>query len=103
MKYLGNTKKLLALSAILVLGPALASLAGCTGTNLATSEFTPTHRWARPDTSIAEYNFHNVRCVRESDVKVDGAEAHSPEFLVYRECMEGKGFELMGIATKNGG
>ncbi len=96
---MAHFKKLSARSAALALGVALLTTAGCRGTNLATSEFTPTHRWARPDTSIAEYNFHNVRCVRESDVNTAGAEPDSPEFLAYRECMEGKGFELMGLTT----
>ncbi|MCY4278064.1 MAG: hypothetical protein OXE81_09560 [Gammaproteobacteria bacterium] len=93
-------KKLLAQSAALPIGFALLTAVGCTGANLATSEFAPTHRWARSDTSIAEYNFHNVRCVRDSDVNTGGAEPNSPEFLAYRECMEEKGFELMGLTTR---
>ena len=94
---MAHLKKLLALSPVTVLATMLAG--GCAGTNLATSDYSPTHRWARPDTSTAEYNFHNVRCVRESSVDIEGAEASSPEFLAYRECMEEKGFQLMGIAT----
>ncbi|MCY4198544.1 MAG: hypothetical protein OXF31_01780 [Gammaproteobacteria bacterium] len=97
---MANFKKLLAHSAALPLGLALFTTAGCTGMNFASSEFAPTHRWARPDTSIAEYNFHNVRCVRKSDVNTGGAEPDSPEFLAYRECMEEKGFELMGLTTR---
>ena len=94
-------KQLLALCAAALFG--LTLLSGCTGAGLATSEFTPTHRWARPDTSVAEYNLHNVRCVRESDVDITGVEAGSKEFLAYRGCMEERGFELMGIAGSRSG
>jgi len=100
MAHFKNFQKPLARSAALFLSATLLTTAGCTGVNFATSDFTPTHRWARPDTSIAEYNFHNVRCVRKSDVDTEGAQPRSPEFLAYRECMEEKGFKLMGMAAR---
>lgn len=81
-----------------VLTAILAIGTGCSAVNVADEAFGPTHRWARPDTTIAQYNFHNVRCVRESEVNLRGTYDSSAEFLAYRDCMEGKGFELMALA-----
>lgn len=81
-----------------ILTAILAMGTGCSAVSLVDSEFSPTHRWARPDTPVAQYNFHNVRCVEESKVDLRGAHGGSAEFLAYRDCMEGKGFELMALA-----
>lgn len=80
------------LAAILALGT------GCSAVNLADLGFSPTHRWARADTAVAQYNFHNVRCVEESKVDLGEAYRSSTEFLAYRDCMERQGFELMALA-----
>ena len=76
----------------------LAALAACTSFDSGSQAASPTHHWARADASIAKYNFHNTRCMGEMDVNLRAASSTSPDFLAYRACMEGLGYELVSHA-----
>ncbi len=81
----------------LVCGGLLLAAAGCTsdsGSQLGQ----PTHHWARADVSVAKYNFHNSRCLGDTQVNMHGARQDSAEFLAYRACMEGEGYELIALS-----
>lgn len=87
---MANFKKALILAAILAAG------SGCSMVGLGVDEFSPTHRWARPNTTVAQYNYQNVRCAEQSKVNLNGAASSSPEFLACRDCMEKKGIRAHG-------
>lgn len=77
---------------------AVAALAGCASFDSGAQHTSPTHHWARADASIARYNFHTSQCLGEMDVNLRAASSTSPDFLAYRACMEGLGYELVALA-----
>jgi len=79
----------------LVCGGVLLAVAGCASVDSGSQVGQPTHHWARPDASVAKYNFHNHRCLGDTQMNVRGARGNSAEFLAYRACMEGEGYELV--------
>ncbi len=93
---MADLKKALILVAVLTVG------GGCTATELASNAYSPTHQWARPDTTVAEYKLQNVRCAEAARMNLEGAPAGSSEFLAYRNCMEARGFELKSLVSANG-
>lgn len=80
--------------------PVVAALAGCASFDTGSPRVNATHHWARADASIAQYNFHNTQCLGEMDVNLRAASSASPDFLAYRTCMEGLGYELVALAPR---
>lgn len=79
----------------LVCGGLLLAVAGCASIDSGSQTGQPTHHWVRADASVAKYNFHNSRCLGDMQMNVRGARGNSAEFLAYRACMEGEGYELV--------
>ena len=82
----------------LILGGTILAVAGCTNMDSASELKQPTHHWARADVSVAKYNFHNSRCLGDTQMNVRGARRDSAEFRAYRACMEGEGYELVALS-----
>ncbi|MYE23033.1 MAG: hypothetical protein F4Y01_03675 [Gammaproteobacteria bacterium] len=82
----------------LVCGGLLLAAAGCASIGSGGEMSQPTHHWARADVSVAKYNFHNSRCISDTQMNVLGVRRDSPEFLAYRACMEGEGYELIALS-----
>ncbi len=79
----------------LVCGGLLLAVAGCASVDSGSQIGQPTHHWTRADASVAKYNFHNSRCLGDTEMNMRGARGNSAEFLAYRACMEGEGYELV--------
>ena len=82
----------------LVCGILLLAVAGCASLDSGSQMHQPTHHWARADVSVVKYNFHNSRCLGDTQMNVRGARRDSPEFRAYRACMEGEGYELVALS-----
>ena len=82
----------------LVCGGLLVAVAGCASVDSGSQMVQPTHHWVRADASVAKYNFHNSRCLGDTQMNVRGARGSSAEFLAYRACMEGEGYELVSLS-----
>ena len=81
----------------LAVGGLLLVAAGCTSVGSGSHAGQPTHHWARADASVAKYNFHNSRCLGDTQMNVVGTRRDSAEFRAYRACMEGEGYELVAL------
>ena len=82
----------------LVCGGLLLAVAGCASVDSGSQMGQPTHHWVRADASVAKYNFHNSRCLGDTQMSVRGARGNSAEFLAYRACMEDEGYELVALS-----
>ncbi|MXY52387.1 MAG: hypothetical protein F4Y86_07665 [Gammaproteobacteria bacterium] len=79
----------------MVCGGLFWAAAGCASIDSGSQIGQPTHHWVRADASVAKYNFHNSRCLGDTQMNVHGARGNSAEFIAYRACMEGEGYELV--------
>ena len=79
----------------LICGGLLLAATGCASVDAGSQVGQPTHHWVRADASVAKYNFHNSRCLSDVQMSVREARGNSEEFLAYRTCMEGEGYELV--------